>query len=211
MVGQCLYFMEKKLYFPVVSAKDTHFTKTLISKVGSKLSMVFEQHKSNPSSLSWVNPQPLRSSAGHQWAEESHCAPNHFPCLPSQTNAGKQYEILELVRHEPSYRSLKNKMPGCMQVSLFFVLLFSFLILPIPGVSTWHHSSIKTVIKALKNIHISRSHTPISLSCEYHKYHAHNRWKWHKQQILHYSWTIVSFSLGSMLLKNMYTWVHVLC
>ena len=38
----------------VVSTKDTHFTKTLISKVSSKVSTSFEQHKSNPSWGTWV-------------------------------------------------------------------------------------------------------------------------------------------------------------
>lgn len=119
--------------FPVASAKDTHFTKTLISKVSSKVSIAFEQPKK----------QSLLTQLSQHIATEKQCwstvsrrknhdAPIHSPCLPSETNAGKQSEILELVRHESSYRSLKNKMPGCAQVSLFFCVAIFFPHPPYP-------------------------------------------------------------------------------
>ena len=103
-------------------------------------------------------------------------------------------------------------MSGCSKVSGWFVLLFYFLTLTSLELEYRHHSSIKTVIRDfLKNIHISNVHTPTSLSCEYHKYHAHNRWKWHKQQnfalFINY---VISFSPGSMLLRIMCVY-YVLC
>lgn len=119
-------FWRRKITFSVVATKDSQYTETLISKISSKLSISFEQHKSNPSSRSW-------STQGHweavlvdsqQEKDKYHCtsilSPRSPSNTPSETKAGKHSEILELVGHESRIIHLKIK---CLDVQkcLYFL------------------------------------------------------------------------------------------
>lgn len=76
---------------------------------------------------------------------------NHLPSLPpdmpSETHAGKHFEILECEDTQIKHHSLKHKMPGCAKVSVLLMWLVYFLILiPLESeevISFFHETVIK--------------------------------------------------------------------
>ena len=124
------------------ATKDSHFTKTLISKISSKPSIAFEQHKSNPSSLGWsTSTEPLRRSADGQATEERQriTTLGYFLLIHHPTRHQKprlaSTQILELVRHESRITHIKIK---CLHVQkcLYFLRAIFLYNSHIPGVST---------------------------------------------------------------------------